>query len=135
MTSAASTQARSARKMERERTSGPLRIRASQTAPRAETPRSAQGALDRGDERAVLGFRRGARPVEVVRVETNVGVRVVAVGMEMQARLGTSVEHAATLLGQAVDRAQVHEERLDAVEVVFARVTHGNQIRGCSTQR
>src|SRR5258705_1752202 len=125
MTSAASTQARSARRMERERTSGPLRNCASPTAPRAEAPRSAQGALHRGDKRALLGFRRGARPLEVVGVEANVGVRVVAVGMKVQERLRAAVEHAAALLGEAVDRAQLREECLDAVEVVFASMTHG----------
>ena len=73
--------------------------------------------------------------LELVTVETEIGIGVVAVGVEVQARAGTAVEHAATLLGQTVEPSQLGEHRLDAVEVFVAGVTHGAQIRGCSTQR
>ena len=43
-------------------------------------------AFHRGNERALLGLRRRARAFELVGAQAHVGVRVVAVGVEVQAR-------------------------------------------------
>lgn len=81
--------------------------------------------MDRGDEFGLLTSRRHGHPVErIIDHQSNVDEDPRRVLVEVQERLGPSVEHARSLFDQSVDRAKLIEKCGQSFEGGLRSVLH-----------